>query len=145
MNHVRHLQIMVDYPPFDRVSVDREMVLMDTVSRLKPLACWKGVVPSDCKVEFTIRSRLSYESSFTDGYDDQNMHLANFLESVREAVYNLKHDTGAKVTVLHFGKVPGSRVHKRWNLTALFSLSKAQWEYVRSNLIPHDFHSLEKY
>lgn len=147
IDYVRSLQIRIKYEHFRTYAIKPEpstgrrpekTVYRGIFSNLGPLREWgERTASPDRRAEFIImtafrtrhdalnlRTRLNVLS-----LELQNRRFTNLLEAMRPSIYTLKHDAGANISVLHHDETwtPFPR-----NISAIFSLTKTQWEYVSS-------------
>jgi hypothetical protein len=88
-------------------------------------------LPPGLNLEFVIMT------AFEDTDEDSMTHLTNLLQAMRNLIYTLKHDrTHTTVKVLHHDEIVSAFPR---DLTWLWSLTKDQWEHVRTGRInrPH--------
>lgn len=143
VDHIRDLQIRVKLEHFD---AENEAITGDTGARLRRFTEQQCVLrrtietlqkfrfrmrttsPQELNLEIVLMSEL-HDSSIRPGVLSQ-MHVTNFLQTVRTLVYELLHDhSHATVRVTHQddGLFTFPKDHTR-----LFNLTKEQWDFVRT-------------
>lgn len=148
LDHIRDLQLRLKFEHFtDEVSefeeypgfqiekiAENESYLRGTVDSLGAFRTRTLQYPHELSLEIVLMTDLGRIRGFEGARDHAKAYFTNFLQSIRNMVYELLHDC-EHITVRITHQDDGLMAFPK-NYTGLFSLTKEQWQYVSASHKP---------
>lgn len=142
IDHIRDLQLRIkcehftkqisefeEYPGFQIEKIaENESYLRGTVDSLQAFRTRILTFPHDLNIEVVLMTDLDKVRGFKHAREHAKAHVTNFLQSIRNMIYELLHDC-EHITVRVTHQDDGLMAFPK-NYTGLFKLTKEQWQYV---------------